>query len=348
MMSNIMKIIKKIPNAIYLFIIFILLIIDAIGLGAENIIEKIKFSQIAEKYETLKAICPSIESVSKQYIVFFISITVLVCVAFILKLAYKEKLYVLEHFSFNEVSCGLANEERKKYRIISYSLHQNVCFEDGFPKTDAIYQIRKKIDELRNAAKNNSIGYYGVAHVPFVFLAGFILGDQSKIHVFHRKRHNDEEFEELGSVPNYDLRLVVDEKNKTIKSSELIVVVSTSLQITKDEVIRSFGNDKHILMLRTNNIGYDQLLEYDSIEHISKEVWAHIRRCTKEYSIERIHMLIASSVAFSFFLGRKCSANIDPHVVVYHYQNGIYPWGVKINGGDENDLIIRNEIKNEQ
>ena len=58
MMSNIMKIIKKIPNAIYLFIIILLLIIDVIGFGAEKIIEKIKFSQIAEAYDTLKAICP--------------------------------------------------------------------------------------------------------------------------------------------------------------------------------------------------------------------------------------------------------------------------------------------------
>ena len=137
---------------------------------------------------------------------------------------------------------------------------------------------------------------------------------------------------------------MVDEKNKTIKSSELIVAISTSLQITKDEICQSFGNDKHVLLLRTNNIGYDQLLEYDSIERISNGVWSHIRRCTKEYSIKRIHLLIASSVAFSFFMGRKCSANIDPHVVVYHYQNGIYPWGIKINSGDEEDLIIRNEI----
>ncbi len=344
MMLNTMKILKKIPNAIYLFIMIILLIIDAIGFGAERIIEKIKFSQIAEAYDTLKAICPSIESVSKQYIVLFIGLTVLVCAAFIYKLVYKEKLYVLAHFSFNEVSCGLAKEERKKYRVKAYSLNQTLSFEAGFPKPDVVEQIKTKIKELRNTAKKHSIGYYGVAHVPFVFLAGFTFGDQSKVHVFHRKRHNDEKFEELSISPNYDLGLVVDEKNKTIKSSELIVAVSTSLQITKDEIIRSLGNDKHLLMIRTNNIGYDQLLEYDTIERISNEVWSHIRSCSKEYSIRRVHMLIASSVAFSFFMGRKCSANIDPHVVVYHYQNGIYPWGIKINSGDEEDLIIRNEI----
>lgn len=344
MMSNIMKIIKKIPNAIYLFIIILLLIIDVIGFGAERIIEKIKFSQIAEAYDTLKAICPSIESISKQYIVFFIILTVLVCAASIIKLGYKEKLYVLAHFSFNEENCGLAKEERKKYRVKAYSLNQTLSFEEGFPKPDVVEQIKKKIKELRNTAKKHSIGYYGVAHVPFVFLAGFTFGDQSKVHVFHRKRHNDEKFEELSIAPNYDLGLVVDEKNKTIKSSELIVAVSTSLQITKDEIIRSLGNDKHLLMIRTNNIGYDQLLQYDTIERISNEVWSYIRSCSKEYSIRRVHMLIASSVAFSFFMGRKCSANIDPHIIVYHYQNGIYPWGISINGDVEEDLIIRNEI----
>ncbi len=29
-------------------------------------------------------------------------------------------------------------------------------------------------------------------HIPFAFLAGYDFGDQSKIHIFHRKRHNDE------------------------------------------------------------------------------------------------------------------------------------------------------------
>jgi hypothetical protein len=42
-------------------------------------------------------------------------------------------------------------------------------------------------------------------------------------------------------------------------------------------------------------------------------------------------------------MGRKCSAQIDPQVIVYHYQSGQYRWGISVNGEDHAKHII--EIK---
>lgn len=40
-------------------------------------------------------------------------------------------------------------------------------------------------------------------------------------------------------------------------------------------------------------------------------------------------------------MGRKCSAQIDPQVIVYHYQNGRYTWGIGVNGKKRAKQIIK-------
>ncbi|MCR5103925.1 MAG: SAVED domain-containing protein [Eubacterium sp.] len=335
-----MKMLKKIPNCIYVFILILLLIVDALGLGDEEFIKKIKFAQVSEAYDTLIAFWPSLKSISEQYIAIFILATIIVLTAFFLKLFYRERLYVMAHFSFEEAGCGLGKETKKKYWIKTVTLNQSSCFVDGVPEKRIISEIDEKIRCLQHEARGRKMGYYGVTHIPFAFLAGYDLGDQSKIHVFHRKRHNSEMFEELSDGANYDLRFDEDEKQKTKKSNELIVAISTSIKITEDEIKRSFGKDKHIVSLSLNNPGYDQLDKYESVERAAREAWDCIRKYSKEYDIRIIHLLIASSVCFAFYIGRNCSAQIDPQIIVYHYQNGQYTWGISVNGDNSKKQII--------
>ena len=335
-----MKIIKAIPNWIYAPVLIILVIVDAIGIGAEEIVKKIKFAQVSESYETLMELFPLLRSASKKYLMLFIVLTLIVLAAFLLKLFYKEQLYVLEHFSFTEGGCGLGVQTKKNYWVKTDTLNQAASFEDGIPSAQALVDIDEKIKNIQQKAGKGNVGYYGVAHIPFAFLAGYDFGDQSKIHIFHRKRHNDEVFEELSEGANYDLRFDIEEKQKTKRSNELIVAVSTSLEITEDEIKRSFGSDKHIVMLKLNNQGYDQLDKYEAVERASNEAWASIRKYSKQYAIRKIHLLIASSVGFAFYMGRKCSAQIDPQVIVYHYQNGRYIWGISVNGDSSTKQIV--------
>lgn len=104
---------------------------------------------------------------------------------------------------------------------------------------------------------------------------------------------------------NYDLRFDIEEKQKTKRSNELIVAVSTSLEITEDEIKRSFGSDKHIVMLKLNNQGYDQLDKYESVERASNEAWASIRKYSKQYAIRKIHLLIGKICRVRFLYGKK-------------------------------------------
>ena len=58
--------------------------------------------------------------------------------------------------------------------------------------TKALVDIDEKLKSIQQKAGKGNVGYYGVAHITFAFLVGYDFGDQSKIYIFHRKRHNDE------------------------------------------------------------------------------------------------------------------------------------------------------------
>lgn len=329
---------RKIPNFIYLPALVVLSIIDIIGLGGKSIIEKIKFAQIEESYKTIMAFCPAIESFSKRYIAVFLLQTIVVLIFFLLKIFYKERLWLLSHFSFNEIHGKIDKEEMKKYWIREVRINQ--LLEDDSQVESAIDEIDNKIYSLKHTTSKSSIGYYGVAHIPLVFYAGFKIGDQAEIRLFHRKRGNGENFCEIVDGYSTDLHIDFKEKNSSKKSNELVVAISTTSLITDDIIIKSFGNACHILKMELNNMGFDQLDKLGTMENLSSDIWRNIRNCTKKYSIQRIHMLLAVSVPFAFVIGRGCSGQMDPITVVYHFKNGIYPWGIIINSDDKGKLFV--------
>lgn len=327
-----MRIIKLIPNSVYWFLVVILVIADAIGMGVGSLVQKIKFASISESYETLMEL--GLEDFFKKYIWVFLVVTAIVLVAFLLKLLYRENLYILSHFSFEKAKSGLSKKTKSEYRVKEYCLSQDTCFEIGLPKESALVEIKTKIRNMLDDAGKSEIGYYGIAHIPFIFYAGYVLGNMSKIHAFHRMRNNNALFEELSVGTNSDIRLEASEKGTTKKTDELVVAISTSFLISEEEIKRNFGTDKHIVTMQTTILGFDQLNQYDSVERITNDAWANIRKYTKKYCVKKVHLLIASSVAFTFYMGRKCSAQIDPQITVYHYQNGQYSWGVSVNNAD--------------
>ena len=57
----------------------------------------------------------------------------------------------------------------------------------------------------------------------------------------------------------------------------------------------------------------------------------NIRNIVKRESIERIHLVLATSSDFTFFLAQGFSQHHDPKIIVYQYEHGTsekYPWGI--------------------
>lgn len=120
--------------------------------------------------------------------------------------------------------------------------------------TDAIHvqdDVIKKI--LDRCDEYTELIYYGITHIPFIFRAGFQIGNEGKVRLLHKYRNEQACFKELSSEPdNYKIQLKDTEVvNRGNGANEMLVVIETSFSV-KDEDLSVF-QDKAI--------GYDMHFE---------------------------------------------------------------------------------------
>ena len=89
--------------------------------------------------------------------------------------------------------------------------------------------------------------------------------------------------------------------------------------------------------------GFDSIDSYAAMNRLRKGILEKIRETVKEKNIMRIHMVLATSSDFTFFLAQGFSKNHDPEIVVYHYDRKTavkYPWGIS-NISTPTNAVIR-------
>lgn len=327
----------KLYKKYYGMIFTLFAILFAVSLGAGETLKKIEIGGIAGIYNTIIAFVP------EQQLVVLEQLKIPVVFVWIISLIlflWKKRMNILCHSSFALGLAPLSKDIEKEYSVKKTDLDLT---RYSYPK-DLPQAISEQDLILKKfISKKGELSYYGIAHTPLIFRAGYIFGDQRKICLFHRKRSNDAVFEEWDTSPHINMWETsfkeVKEENKSCKSKELIVAISTSLEI-KDADIETLSNKKyHIIKFQTQTLNFDLIGNYDQAEILRKQILTKIRELVKQYDIRCIHMLISSSVAFTFFLGTAFSFQHDPDIIVYHYENGKYTWGLDMKKSGTNAVI---------
>lgn len=254
--------------------------------------------------------------------------------------AYKSAIHpraiIINHSSFSNaqssydpcIVSGYSVKE-KDINLVDQLAHHNIV--------DAIRVQDSLIEEaLNDCDKSTELFYYGIAHIPLIFRAGFQVGDEGKVRLLHKFRNDQPFFKEISSDPDtYTVRLRPTTIRNTKVSSEMLVVVATSLPVASEDlaVFRS-GNiccELHFEMENKSMYGFDSVDSYAAMNRLRKGILDKIRETATKKNIKRIHMVLATSSDFTFFLAQGFSKNHDPEVVVYHYDrnsNTKYPWGI--------------------
>lgn len=302
------------------------LIMDLIGLGLSPFVEKIKVGEINAWYETLVGFFPNIDEITASFLPLLIIITVYLILALLLK----PIIIVFPHTSMLHTLGDIGSSVKKKYFIKSNPLNQPNVLEQSYPKTADIKDVDNQANLLKSKATKYRCAYYGIAHTPLVFRMGFKYGNGRDIVLLHKKRgERDSKFEELS---NDDNKLYVNhsELNADILSSELIVSISTTVEINEQNLEIFDKDSKHIIMFSTNEHNYDVILSYKTVEYLCNRIIDVVKDLVSKYNIKTIHIVISSSVAFTFALGQAFNNNQFPNVIVYHFEAGEYQWGISM------------------
>ncbi len=334
-MGKIKRIIIAVPKKIYMIVLFVFLLIDAIGFNLDKVLKNIEVCNVADAYNSLTAIIPSISQIAQQYKYVFLALTL---VSFALWI-YRPKLFLVKHLSFSQDIAAVHPDILKKYFVKEIDINQCAEMKNTETIANAIAIQDKIVEVIQNKRKASSLCYYGIGHTPLIFRLGFKMGDQNNIMLLHKIRTNDSLFKEWTHEGDYST-ILPNERNTSISSSELIVSISTSFVISDTDMKSLKPENKHILSFVSNNISFDSITSYKLAESFRNTIMINIRDCVKKYGIRKIHLVISSSVAFTFFLGQAFSAQHEPITLVYHFQNGAYPWGICINEPADKALMV--------
>ena len=325
----------SIPKPVYMTVFMLFLLIDAVGLNLAPLLKKIEIFDIAASYNSLTALYPPITKIAQDYIYVFLALTGVS----LLLLLYRPKLILVKHVSYAHDVASVNQDVLKKHHVKKIEINQYEAMKNIETIVDAISDQDRTAKSILRSRKSASLCYYGIAHTPLIFRLGFFMGDQNNIMLLHKTRTNGSLFDELSNDNGYST-ITPREINESVSSTELIVSVSTSLKINERDLVSLNPEHKHVLSFESNIISFDSIMSYTQAENFRSAIMHGIRDCVKKYGIQKIHMVISSSVAFTFFLGQALSAQHDPITVVYHFEKGTYPWGICMNETVDKALVI--------
>jgi len=188
---------------------------------------------------------------------------------------------------------------------------------------------------LRDCDEYTELFYYGIAHIPLIFRAGFQIGDEGKVRLLHKDRNEQSVFKEISAeVDNYTIELKghYDSCNKA--SKEMLVVVATSFPVSSKDLEvfnNNIGHELHFEMCNPSLYGVDSIVSYALMNRLRTGILNKMREIVSSANIEKIHLVLSTSSDFTFFLSQGFSKYHDPEIIVYQYDRSDsqkYPWGV--------------------
>jgi len=340
MPKKIIKTIRIVPHAVYVTLLVFSVAINILAFGGEPHLMRIEFDPVVDVVRTIVNFVPDISLWLYNIRAITAIVLLLVVACYLVKLFYRERALIFKHFSFVKQIADYDEKLSTIYRL--------KVVEIGLP--DKMTNINEALmyqdSEIHDALQKtyNYYFYYGIAHTPFIFRAGYVFGDECNVRLLHKKRENSSCFTELKKSDSENLRLDINETSPEEQSNELLVIISTTFEVLDSELDCLEPKSKHQLKFELQSKSFDNLSSYNQLERYRNDIFYAMRNLCKKYEINTIHLVASTSVTFSFFLGQGLSATHDPVVIVYHYdkqnENHKYPWGIKIMNEAEFSLVI--------
>lgn len=206
-----------------------------------------------------------------------------------------------------------------------------ITLEKNYNKT-SIYSTVCKVEAAFEAhhSQNNNFDYYyyyGYTYTPFIFLLGFLHGNNKKYYCFHMIQEGENpkriRLPRKAKIKN-ELKCELCEKN----SDTLIIKVATSTNINNIDT-KQFGKADEI-NIYSEKSGFDVIDSQETLVSWCKTITDAIRGVyVRKY--KRINLLLATSSELTFLLGKTLSKNEDVPVFVYHYDASLehkYAWAI--------------------
>jgi len=257
--------------------------------------------------------------------------------------ASKKPLVLIHHHSLPGVRPAMAEKELP-WRLRRHQLTKIECDQTPFmapPQAlDAAVRIQQSrfqsLTALSQVVPDLAIAYYGIAHVPLLFLAGADLSTGSKVALFELNRYTNT-WRELSRSGRNGLNASSRILHQPTTARSTAIRVCVSYEVTPHDVAPTIDASSEDIRVGIPEPRLDSVTSYRQIEEFCRVFRSALDDTAKRYDRDHVvNIFYAGPASLAFSLGRQISKTTHPRVVVYNYEaNAGYPWGLVVNGAQE-------------
>ncbi len=189
-----------------------------------------------------------------------------------------------------------------------------------------------------------SLAFYGQAHIPLAMLAGALASDRIPVRVldFHRNSTPQGWAWTDQSTAANAMETVVSEESD-VSSKDAVVRVSVSYPVAVEQTAAIVSRPLHAYDLSVAH----PMLDIVETEAQAREYAAAVRRVLDVLAAAsprplRVHIFYAGPVSVAFAIGQSISRTIHPEVVAWNYRGGSYDWGLNITRAADGETAVLN------
>lgn len=247
----------------------------------------------------------------------------------------------IRHQSFRPLAPNLPAEALPK-RMRRRKVNVYDCDLSSFMNTQPVdpmgavrlqERLASHITGVRQSDPDAALGYYGIVHIPFQFLAGCSISTYPEVALFELNR-SDNKWHELKSGAGIDLKPTLRRTIDPPKPTAAVVRIEVSYPVAAVEVARVIPEPFREYTLSIAQPEIDKVTHYDQVYSICELFRKALDEVHNELgSGPVVHVFYAGPVSLGFSLGRRISRTIHNRVVVHNYTaqaTPAYSWGIDV------------------
>lgn len=236
-------------------------------------------------------------------------------------------------------------------KFVELTIDQCDLFHEG-RLTDpraAVYrqhQLEQQVAAMIADYPHACVAYYGIAHIPLIFLAGYTLSNRRTIRLFefHRYEYTWNLLQRGGDMPPLAVTGIPTQVDW--RHGEVVVKVGISFRVHQEDVAEVIPEPLASIELALNAPRLDSVTSEAQLR-----LYAQTFRQVMDTIHEQfpraigIHVFYAGPPSLAFLCGQWISKTIHPRVVVYNFvgkDRPKYSWGIDIMREVEaEDFVVR-------
>ncbi|MCW2249226.1 hypothetical protein M2352_004886 [Azospirillum fermentarium] len=198
-------------------------------------------------------------------------------------------------------------------------------------------RLRSKVEGMVVAHPGAEVAYYGIAHIPFAFLAGAELSTKPRIQLFELDRGSGRWRWVDAVAPGDDLGVTTAAQDSGEGTRDVAIRIAVSFPVPEADVAEALGRPFHDRLITVAAPARDIIHTTAQIEAVCKAFDRVLDELHNNLPKDvRVHVFYAGPVSLAFSLGRRVTRTIHHRIRVHNFEGRStpkYAWSLDVSGG---------------